>query len=89
MAERTNVIGDSTDVSPEIRRALDATYAFLVPSDTRGGIISIGPVTTTGDTYFGYLNSDPPETLEPRGARALLPWACPESSFLDTSSALK
>src|ERR1039458_7568060 len=66
-ATRSNVIGDSTDVSAQDDGLLDATYAFLVPSSTRGGIVSIGPVTTSGDTYDGYLNSDPPETLQLEG----------------------
>jgi DNA-binding SARP family transcriptional activator len=43
---------------------LDATYAFLVPSNTRGGIVSIGPATTSGQTFDNYLHSGPFDTIE-------------------------
>jgi hypothetical protein len=46
---------------------LDAVYAFLVPSSTTRGIVSIGPATTSGLTYQNYLNSGSMDTLEVAG----------------------
>ena len=34
---------------------LDATYWFLIPSNTRSGVISIGPATTMGIEYQGFV----------------------------------
>jgi DNA-binding SARP family transcriptional activator len=55
------------DLSTSDDGMLDATYAFLVPSDTRRGVVSIGPTTTSGQTYLGYLNSGPFDTVSVSG----------------------
>lgn len=34
---------------------LDATYWFLVPSNTRSGVISIGPATTAGTEFRSFI----------------------------------
>lgn len=46
---------------------LDATYAFLVPSTTTHGVVSIGPATTSGQTYLNYLNSGATDSMTVSG----------------------
>lgn len=53
----------ASDPSTSDNGMLDATYAFLVPSDTIHGVVSIGPATTSGYTYTALVNSEAPESL--------------------------
>lgn len=46
---------------------LDATYAFLVPSTTTHGVVSIGPAVTSGQTYLDYLNSGATDSMTVSG----------------------
>jgi hypothetical protein len=61
VATRSNVT--QPDLSTSDDGMLDATYSFLVPSNTRRGAVSIAPATTSGYTYDSYLHSGAPETL--------------------------
>jgi DNA-binding SARP family transcriptional activator len=65
VAQRSKLTGD--DLSTPDDGMLDATYAFLVPDSTTHGVVSIGPATTSGQTYNSYLNSGPLETVEVGG----------------------
>ena len=60
-AMRSNVT--QPDLSTSDDGMLDARYTFLVPDTTHGGIVSIGPATTSGQTYENYLISGPIDTL--------------------------
>jgi hypothetical protein len=62
VAERSDVT--SGNVTPSNDGLLGATYDFLVPSDTTGGTVSIGPASTSGQTYLNYLNSGPFDSLQ-------------------------
>jgi hypothetical protein len=64
-AMRTNVT--QPDLSTSDNGMMDAHYAFLVPSSTTRGVVSIGPATTSGQTYQNYLNSGPFDTLDVAG----------------------
>lgn len=64
-AQRSNVTQPVQSSSDD--GMLDATYAFLVPSDTVHGIVSIGPATTTGQTYDNYLDSGPTDSVTVSG----------------------
>jgi DNA-binding SARP family transcriptional activator len=48
VAEASNQSQDASNASVNDDGLLDATYAFLVPSTTTRGVVSIGPATTTG-----------------------------------------
>lgn len=62
-AERSGVSEAESYASVNDDGLLDATYAFLVPSTTTGGVVSIGPGATTGYTDYAYLNSQSPQAV--------------------------
>ena len=58
VAERSDPINQTNNPdAPSDDGMVDAIYSFLIPSRATGGIVSIGPATTTGVPYVGFVGS--------------------------------
>jgi DNA-binding SARP family transcriptional activator len=52
---RSNPINQANNPAANDDGLIDATYWFVVPSNTRSGTLSIGPATTEGMEYQGFV----------------------------------
>jgi len=55
VAHEVNPMNQANNPNTNDDGLLDATYWFLVPSNTRSGVISIGPATTEGTEFQGFV----------------------------------
>jgi DNA-binding SARP family transcriptional activator len=59
LSTRSNPVNQANNPNTNDDGLIDATYWFVVPSNTRSGMLSIGPATTEGLEYQGFVGQSP------------------------------